>query len=96
MDAHNPSLDFHEVDDDIPPYGDPLIQVVNELPKLKRLDLGHGNQELNRIFHNYCVSLGAVEVIECLLEEQGGVVRAHEHRMPEDWTSREDRPEVPV
>jgi hypothetical protein len=27
MDAYNPFLDFDEVDDDIPPYGDPLIQV---------------------------------------------------------------------
>lgn len=58
--------------------------------RLRRLDLGHDNQELNRIFHNYCVSLGALEVIACLLEEQDGVVCIHEYRMPRDWPSRED------
>jgi hypothetical protein len=58
--------------------------------RLRRLDLDCGNQELNRIFHHYCVSLGALEVIECLLEEQDGVVHMHEYRMSGDWPSRED------
>jgi hypothetical protein len=68
------------------PYDADFLKMVKSLPKLKRLDIGHGSDV--SFLYEYILSPHAHSDAEYELESQRGRVTTDERNLPEPWTSK--------
>ncbi len=70
------------------PYDEPLLECVGDLPNLKRLDLGHGNQEMQRYLFDYELGYRTLREVGRTVH----LVTLDDDNMPEPFASsaRED------
>lgn len=70
------------------PYDEPLLECVGDLPNLRRLDLGHGDQEMQRYLFDYELGYRALRDVEGMVH----LVTLDRDNMPEPFASgaRED------
>eukprot|EP00986_Skeletonema_menzelii_P005035 scaffold1778_cov135-Skeletonema_menzelii.AAC.4 len=71
--------------DDPPlPYDEPLLECVGNLPNLKRLDLGHGSQEMQRYLFDYSLKHSTLMEVYRMVK----LVTLDDDNMPEPFSSR--------
>ena len=70
------------------PYDGPLLECVGDLPNLRRLDLGHGDQEMQRYLFDYELGYRTLRDVEGMVD----LVTLDRDNMPEPFASgaRED------
>jgi len=80
-DYNNWMIDYN--DDPPLPYDEPLLECVGDLPNLKRLDLGHGSQEMQRYLFDYSLNHRTLLKVYRMVKH----VTLDEDNMPEPFSS---------
>lgn len=77
--------DFEEEYESPLPYDDAMVSCIEALPKLKRLDIGNKDQEMQRYMHDYSLSRDCLSVLCSLMEDEKdhvGIINRDESNEP--------------
>mmetsp|Transcript_18928 Transcript_18928/g.26049 ORF Transcript_18928/g.26049 Transcript_18928/m.26049 type:complete len:507 (-) Transcript_18928:218-1738(-) len=84
------SRSFDELEDALFPYDIPLLNCIESLPNLVRVDIGHGKEHMKNYFFDVAMSeKGMIDVKELMEEKTNGEgqVTMDVERMPMKWKS---------
>lgn len=82
--------DFEEEYESPLPYDDAMVSCIEALPKLKRLDIGNKDQEMQRYMHDYSLSRDCLSVLCSLMEDEKdhvGIINRDESNEPQKFTT---------
>jgi len=76
------------------PYDTPLADCMEDLEYLQRLDLGFGDSDLKRAFHDYALSRNLLSSVRLDLKDRGGSVTMEDSRKPQEFSNQASRDEA--